>query len=405
MLKESASLKALYFVRIFWGMASCFVRFSVICLYYRLIKSCAAPRHYFWIMHVTTICNIIIFFFYLFAGIFPCIPIHAYWEWPPMQAKCDDDGVSMEAAGVLNTIAEAVLATLPILALPHFKIDKKQRWSIITILSLGFLVTIVGIFRTYYIWQAIHTYDLTWFSGPQWICAEVELDLAVVCASAAPLRPLISRFARQVKQTTSKLHHLQSRPSTSKEKEKSPTSTSTFNVSQVHHQADLENAHDWASIMRTIDLEGIPDDGLGYTVTITGPPAIDNRRSTRLRAVTMNLLHPKARTPLRRKQSVSVMRQVKEEDNTNQRLDIPVTVEVEIEQAVRGFREKRWNSVGSDCSDTSIVNIDAALDGFEFSDFSQHLVGNEPPTALGPGSGSGRVKPDGQIWTVDCREP
>jgi len=368
-------------------------------------------------MHVTTMMNLLIWVYYLITGIVPCIPIRAYWAWPPIQAKCINDGANMEAAGVINTFAEAWLATLPLLALSHFNISKKQRWSIVTILSLGFLVTIVGIFRTYYIWQAITTHDLTWYSGPQWICAEVELHLAVTCASAAPLRPLLTRLIRGLQRNmkwTTALNMQIGGGKSQLNTEKSHNSTS-ITISQIHHQADLENASEWACIMRTIDLEGIPDDGLGYTVIISGPTASRTTGRERFAAITMNLLQPRVRRPNPRRKvagkSTRHGQHASNDQNSTLRLDIPVTVEVDVEQIDRvesnfrdcrpQLREKRLNSIGSvgtSGSENSIVNIDAALDGFEFADFSQHLAnGNEPLVPLGPR----RPKPDGNTWNVE----
>src|SRR4051812_24642114 len=95
--------------------------------------------------------------------------------------KCINDGLSMQTAGVLNTLAEFLLAVLPLIAVYKLKVHTTQRWSIISLLCLGFLVTIVGCFRVVYIWKALTTFDLTWYSGPQWVCSEVENDLALVC--------------------------------------------------------------------------------------------------------------------------------------------------------------------------------------------------------------------------------
>lgn len=351
---------------------------------------------------------------------------------------------------MLNTFAEFQLATLPIIALRTriVNIDKKQYWNIVMILSLGFLITIVGCIRTYYIYQAIGTHDLTWYSGPQWVCAEVELDLAVVCASAAPLRAMMARSMRFFKQT-------HKRPPARPQGKELTTSTMSTNItiSQIHHKADMEHATGWADLMRTIDLEGMPDDGLGYTVTITG--ALPLPRHTRNENpwhhdFSMNLLHPrKVRTTLQRVSSARPRARTDDGVNdSSKRLNIPVTLEVAVEEKQRHTTSRGWQNQhispletihfdeneddGKDndddisggrrrnrspgtaikrkASNSSIVNIDAALDGFEFSDFSRHLqtLPGESPIPLGPGSGSrggaarkGSLKPDGQVWTVE----
>jgi hypothetical protein len=180
-LLNLAAAKVLYVSRIFWGLASSFVRLSVLCLFYRLCHACQAPRYFHWVLHGMTGTTVLLLLYYFFSGLLPCMPISAYWEWPPRtDAKCINDGSSMQASAVLNTFSEFVLATLPLLAVFRLNVDRRQRWSVICLLSLGFLVAFAGCFRTFYIWKVLTTYDLTWWSGPQWICSEVEIDLALV---------------------------------------------------------------------------------------------------------------------------------------------------------------------------------------------------------------------------------
>jgi len=53
--------------------------------------------------------------------------------------------------------------------------------------------------RTYFIWKClIQSYDETWYAYPLWICAAVEIDLAVLCACAPALRPLLVAFAKPI---------------------------------------------------------------------------------------------------------------------------------------------------------------------------------------------------------------
>lgn len=57
----------------------------------------------------------------------------------------------------------------------------RERIGVVVLLSAGIIVTIAGVLRTVFIWQAlIETYDESWHTYPLWICAAVEIDLAVV---------------------------------------------------------------------------------------------------------------------------------------------------------------------------------------------------------------------------------
>ena len=93
---------------------------------------------------------------------------------------CINDYRGMQFAAIFNTVSEVVVAVLPAIAVFRFKVDPRQRWSVIILLSLGYLVAIAGIVRSYFLWKAAGTYDLTWWASPQWCSAEVEIDLAII---------------------------------------------------------------------------------------------------------------------------------------------------------------------------------------------------------------------------------
>ena len=99
----------------------------------------------------------------------------------------------MFVCAILNTASEFVVAMLPIVAVYKLGVSPDQRWGVIGLLSLGLLVTFAGCFRTYFIWKIAHTYDVSWWATPQWICSEVEIDSALVSALLPPFSFMFSR--------------------------------------------------------------------------------------------------------------------------------------------------------------------------------------------------------------------
>jgi hypothetical protein len=83
---------------------------------------------------------------------------------------------------VINTLLELVCALLPIPAVLSLNMDKRQRWSVISVLSLGVLVFLVGWVRIYFVYKVmLESYDSTWWAEAQWMVSEVENDLSLVC--------------------------------------------------------------------------------------------------------------------------------------------------------------------------------------------------------------------------------
>jgi hypothetical protein len=262
----------------------------VLCLYYRLVKlsSARAQGAYLWTLHITTFVTAGLLVIYVFTGLFPCSPISAYWTFPAMPGqKCLNESVLWEVSAVVNTVSEAILAILPLIAMFHFRVSPKQYWRVMSLLCLGFFITAVGCLRTFYLFQAAHTYDLTWASLPGWICSIVEVSLALVgfrrtsttrwqnadvyiyfqvCACAVSLRPMLRRATQRLpshkfNRWSQKLHKNSSRISNFTG---STLSSSTWPGSDAPWSRPTSSG-------TCIDMEGIRVDGFGYTVTISGP--------------------------------------------------------------------------------------------------------------------------------------
>jgi hypothetical protein len=86
----------------------------------------------------------------------------------------------MTILSALNTFSEVLIATLPIPVIFQINMEPRQRWSVISLVSLGFLVAVVGIIRTVFIKMEYDSNDPTWMFGPYWICSEVEISVAMV---------------------------------------------------------------------------------------------------------------------------------------------------------------------------------------------------------------------------------
>lgn len=100
--------------------------------------------------------------------------------------KCLDEGTALMISGIINCVADLWTTLLPIPLVMRLKMPLRERIGVCVLLSLGIIVTVAGIMRTYYIWQSlINSWDETWFSYPLWICAAVEIDVAVV----SPIHP------------------------------------------------------------------------------------------------------------------------------------------------------------------------------------------------------------------------
>lgn len=109
-------------------------------------------------------------------------PVDYYWVFPPTgNGYCLDEGKVTLAAGVINCVSDLLCTVLPIPIIMRLQMPLKQRIGVCLLLCLGFIVTIAGVIRTYFIWKSLmDSWDETWYTYPLWIAAAVEIDLAVV---------------------------------------------------------------------------------------------------------------------------------------------------------------------------------------------------------------------------------
>ena len=156
------------------------MRLSLLCFFHRLLGHLELHR-YNWILLFNLFFAIAVWLSFILTTVFDSDPIRAYWVFPPMPSRQLQEGMSFTILSGFNTLSELLVASLPIpLLFGNRKLPLSQRWNIVGLLSLGYLVAIVGTARAYYAWQIFYAYDHSWWGTPYLITSEVELDTALV---------------------------------------------------------------------------------------------------------------------------------------------------------------------------------------------------------------------------------
>ncbi len=132
-------------------------------------------------LHANLVSVVLIWLTIMFVSVFTCMPVRSYWNYPEITGKCINEPLSLTILSAFNTFSEFLVAALPIpMVFRKLAMPRAQRWTVFSVLSLGFLVAAVGTTRTYYVWLCFASQDPVWWSTPQWICSEIELDTAMV---------------------------------------------------------------------------------------------------------------------------------------------------------------------------------------------------------------------------------
>ncbi|EMC94699.1 hypothetical protein BAUCODRAFT_557854 [Baudoinia panamericana UAMH 10762] len=219
--------KIAFVAKLMFTLAATFTRLSLICFYYRLVKD-TGMTWFRWVLHASVAWSIAVCIQFVCETIWLCVPIEAYWIYPPMpNIRCLDEGKVMLGGGIINCFSDLLTTVLPIPIVVRLQMPLRQRVGVCLLLCLGFIVTVAGVVRTFYIWKSlIADYDETWFAYPLWIAAAVEIDLAVICACAPAWKSLL---ARPIAKLSSKLSSLRSPPNSAG----TPSSTSKGKASTL----------------------------------------------------------------------------------------------------------------------------------------------------------------------------
>jgi hypothetical protein len=110
-------------------------------------------------------------------------------------AHCVDPKFAVFGCGVIKVFMDIMITTLPIPLVLSLQLSRSQKRAVVVLLALGYIVTAAGALRTYYAYFILwRTYDEMWYNYYGFLAATIENDVAIVCACAPALRPLLARL-------------------------------------------------------------------------------------------------------------------------------------------------------------------------------------------------------------------
>ncbi|KAK1955785.1 hypothetical protein LY78DRAFT_708011 [Colletotrichum sublineola] len=121
-----------------------------------------------------------------------CSPAWHYWDLFVENRNCVDEWPPLASQSITTVATDIVVYILPIPTLFRLRLAATQRVVLIFLFSLGTVVVVAGVMRTYWIYYVEEkTYDVTWEGFDLWIWTALEVNLAVVCGCVPVLRRLL----------------------------------------------------------------------------------------------------------------------------------------------------------------------------------------------------------------------
>lgn len=91
------------------------------------------------------------------------------------------------AGGIVKICVDLLITTLPVPLVLRMNMAKRQRYLVVLLLGLGYIVTAAGGVRAYFTWKAFYnTNDPIWFEYLAFIASTLENNLAIVYCTILP---------------------------------------------------------------------------------------------------------------------------------------------------------------------------------------------------------------------------
>lgn len=109
-------------------------------------------------------------------------PVNALWAFPPIRdAQCLRRAEITFAGAIVKTIIDVILILLPIPLVLKMTMRNTQRLALLTLLSLGIVVTAAGGVRIYYVHKMYFVSDdRTWYAYSAYFAGCLEHSVGIV---------------------------------------------------------------------------------------------------------------------------------------------------------------------------------------------------------------------------------
>ncbi|PSN66331.1 hypothetical protein BS50DRAFT_635470 [Corynespora cassiicola Philippines] len=188
----SGNLKFLYFSIIFYCLSLTLTKMSILLQFVRLFpfREMRIP------IYVLMVICVAYMFESVFGGIFQCQPVDAFWNLEKLAfAKCVDRKKLLYANAGINVTTDILIAILPIKFVWNLQVPRGQKAFLIFILSVGWIVCVVSLLRLQALIPMMENFqDISWYGAPAAYWSNIEMNLAIFCASAPALKPIVVRL-------------------------------------------------------------------------------------------------------------------------------------------------------------------------------------------------------------------
>ncbi|TGO27937.1 hypothetical protein BPAE_0034g00160 [Botrytis paeoniae] len=130
--------------------------------------------------------------------VFQCDPIVSQWDFSVEQVRCIDPLPGIITFTTCSVFSDAALILFVVPRVLPLKINKRQKATLVAIVSFGILVIIASVIRFIRSKPIFSERDYTWDLWEITTWSSIELNTALFCVSAPCLRPLVRKMVPDI---------------------------------------------------------------------------------------------------------------------------------------------------------------------------------------------------------------
>ncbi|OMP82494.1 hypothetical protein BK809_0006804 [Diplodia seriata] len=143
---------------------------------------------------------------FVLVSVFQCRPIRYAWlQWDDEhEGTCNNINAQGWSSAAINVILDIIVIILPLPQLWELQLNKRKKFLLLLMFSVGFFVTIVSILRLQVLIQFGSTQNLTWDYTAVGYWSTIEIHVGIICACMPAIRALLMQWMPKVMGQTTK---------------------------------------------------------------------------------------------------------------------------------------------------------------------------------------------------------
>ncbi|KAG9189156.1 hypothetical protein G6011_06024 [Alternaria panax] len=184
------TFKHWYAYQLVYPLALLFVKASILALYYRIFTQTRFRYAVYAVGIFVTVQTIVI----TFVNAFECGTKEPWRAWvPTFPQGCNDLARTYFAMASVNILTDILILVMPVRAFAQLKLQRAKRFALLGVFMVGGVAVIASIVRLYALWVYAVTDDPPYDDIFILLLSQIEVNAAIISASAPALRPLLKK--------------------------------------------------------------------------------------------------------------------------------------------------------------------------------------------------------------------